>query len=72
MTGFVGATGRMPFSAFLAYFLAVGVTDLVHLSEKIKKHKNCKTHLHNSMELALLGTFDIRAQLDSVYWRNIQ
>ncbi|CAH1993196.1 unnamed protein product [Acanthoscelides obtectus] len=33
MTGFVGATGRMPFSSFLAYFSGVGVTDLVHLSE---------------------------------------
>ncbi|CAH1973746.1 unnamed protein product [Acanthoscelides obtectus] len=72
MTGFVGATGRMPFSAFLAYFSAVCVTDLVHLCEKIKKHENSKTHLHNSMELALLGTVNIRAQLDSAYWRNIQ
>ncbi|CAH1977104.1 unnamed protein product [Acanthoscelides obtectus] len=71
MTGFVGAIGRMPFSAFHAYFSAVGVTDLVHLSEKIKKHENSKTHLHNSMELALLGTVNIRAQLDSAYWRNI-
>ncbi|CAH2009985.1 unnamed protein product [Acanthoscelides obtectus] len=37
MTVFVGATGRMPFSAFLAYFSAVGVTDLVPLSEKSLK-----------------------------------
>ncbi|CAH1975482.1 unnamed protein product [Acanthoscelides obtectus] len=62
----------MPFSAFVAYFSGVGVTDLVHLSEKIKKHENSKTHLHNSMELALSGTVNIRAQLDSAYWRNIQ
>ncbi|CAH1969048.1 unnamed protein product [Acanthoscelides obtectus] len=55
MTGFVGATRRMPFSAFLAYFSAVGVTDSVHLIEKVRKHENSKTHLHNSMELALLG-----------------
>ncbi|CAH1974482.1 unnamed protein product [Acanthoscelides obtectus] len=67
MTGFVDATGRMPFSAFLAYFSGVGVTDLVHLSLKNKKHENSKTHLHNSMELALLGTVNIRAQLDSAY-----
>ncbi|CAH1976652.1 unnamed protein product [Acanthoscelides obtectus] len=72
MTGFVGATGRMTFSAFFAYFSAVGVSDLVLLSEKIKKHENSKTHLHNSMELALLGTVNIRAKLDSAYWRNIQ
>ncbi|CAH1953870.1 unnamed protein product [Acanthoscelides obtectus] len=45
----------MPFSVFLAYFSAVGVTDLVHLSEKIKKHENSKTYLHNSMKLTLLG-----------------
>ncbi|CAH1986267.1 unnamed protein product [Acanthoscelides obtectus] len=44
MTVFVGATGRMPFSAFLAYFSAVGVTDLVPQSEKIKKLENSKTH----------------------------
>ncbi|CAH1986793.1 unnamed protein product [Acanthoscelides obtectus] len=42
MTGLVGATGRMAFSAFLAYFSAVGVTDLVHPSEKIKKHETLK------------------------------
>ncbi|CAH2003339.1 unnamed protein product [Acanthoscelides obtectus] len=41
------------------------------MSEKIKKHEN-STHLHNSVELALLGTVNIRAQLDSAYWRNIQ
>ncbi|CAH1995911.1 unnamed protein product [Acanthoscelides obtectus] len=57
----------MPFSAFLAYFSGVGVTDLVHLSKKIKNYENSKTHLHNSMELALLGTVNLRAQLDSAY-----
>ncbi|CAH1995008.1 unnamed protein product [Acanthoscelides obtectus] len=72
MTGFVGTTGRMPFSDFLAYFSAVNLTDLVHLREKIKKHENSKTHLHNWMELALLGTVNIRAQLYSAYWRNTQ
>ncbi|CAH1997680.1 unnamed protein product [Acanthoscelides obtectus] len=59
MTGFAGATGRTPFSAFFAYFSAVVVTHLVHLSEKIKKQENSKTHLHNSMELALLGTSEL-------------
>ncbi|CAH1973412.1 unnamed protein product [Acanthoscelides obtectus] len=55
MTGFVGATGRMLFSTFLAYFSAVSVIDLAHLSETIKKHENSKTHFHTSVELALLG-----------------
>ncbi|CAH1996686.1 unnamed protein product [Acanthoscelides obtectus] len=32
----------MPFSAFLAYFSGVGVTDLVQLSEKIKNMKTLK------------------------------
>ena len=50
----------------------VGITDLVHLSEKIKKHENSKQHLHNEMELALLGTANIREQLDSAYWINIR
>ncbi|CAH1996009.1 unnamed protein product [Acanthoscelides obtectus] len=63
MTGFVGATGRIPFSAFLAYFSVVSVTDLVHPKEKIKKHENSKTHLHNSMELDLLGTVNIKCSV---------
>lgn len=50
----------------------VGVTDLVHLGDKIKKHSNSKTHLHNAIELALLGTTDIRSQLSSAYWKNVQ
>lgn len=50
----------------------VGVTDLVHMSEKVKKHEHSKSHLHNSIELALLGTVNIKAQLDSAYWRNVQ
>lgn len=50
----------------------VGVTDLVHLTEKIKKHELSKNHLHNEMEFALLGTVNIREQLDSAYWINLQ
>lgn len=50
----------------------VGVTDLVHLSDKVKKHETSKHHLHNEMEFALLGTVNIQAQLDTAYWVNIQ
>jgi hypothetical protein len=50
----------------------VGVIDLVHLGAKIKTHENSKKHLYNSMELGLLGSVNIRSQLDSEYWRNIQ
>lgn len=49
-----------------------GVTDLKHLSQKIKKHETCRHHLHNTIEFALLGTVNIREQLDSAYWQNIQ
>lgn len=50
----------------------IGVTDLEHLSLKIKRHENSKSHLHNCMEFALLGSTNIMAQLDSAYWVNIQ
>ncbi|XP_031335766.1 zinc finger MYM-type protein 1 isoform X2 [Photinus pyralis] len=49
-----------------------GVTDLEHLSSKIKRHENSKSHLHNCMEFALLGSPNITAQLDSAYWLNVQ
>lgn len=49
-----------------------GVRDLVHLSEKIKKHENTQTHMNNEMRFALFGKLNIQAQLDSAYWINIQ
>ncbi|KAK4875694.1 hypothetical protein RN001_012116 [Aquatica leii] len=49
-----------------------GVKDLVHLSEKIKKHENSKTHIGNEIRFALFGKINIQAQLDSAYWVNIQ
>lgn len=50
----------------------VGIRDLVHLSEKIKKHENSKTHMNCELEFALLGNVNIREQLDTAYWINIQ
>lgn len=50
----------------------VGVTDLIHLSEKIKKHEVSKTHLQNEMEFAVLGTINIREKLDSAYWISVK
>lgn len=50
----------------------IGVTDLVHLSEKIIKHEKSKQHLNNQTQLALLGTVNIQSQLDSAYWASIQ
>lgn len=49
-----------------------GVSDLVHLSEKIKKHEHSKSHITNQMRFALFGKVNIQAQLDSTYWLNIQ
>ncbi|XP_076259361.1 zinc finger MYM-type protein 1-like [Rhynchophorus ferrugineus] len=50
----------------------IGITDLEHLSLKIKRHENSKIHIHNCIEFALLGSTNIVAQLDSAYWINIQ
>lgn len=49
-----------------------GVSDLVHLSERIKSHENSKKHIINEMRLALLGTTNIQDQLNNAYWLNIQ
>lgn len=45
----------------------VGITDLNHLHEKIKKHELSKSHLQASTELALLGQVNIAQQLSSAY-----
>jgi hypothetical protein len=49
-----------------------GVNDLVHLTDRIKTHDNSKQHILNEMHLALLGTTNIQAQLDSAFWLEIQ
>ncbi|XP_030760634.1 uncharacterized protein LOC115885760 [Sitophilus oryzae] len=50
----------------------VGVTDLEHLTKKMKAHENSRNHLHNYMEFMLLGATDFKAQLNSAYWINEQ
>lgn len=49
-----------------------GVRDLIHLSEKVKKHETSRAHITNQMKFALFGKVNIQAQLDSAYWINIQ
>ncbi|PSN33785.1 hypothetical protein C0J52_17216 [Blattella germanica] len=44
----------------------VGVTDLVHLKAKIKKHENSKEHMNNVMSLSMLGKM-IQNKLNSEY-----
>ncbi|XP_042213104.1 zinc finger MYM-type protein 1-like [Homarus americanus] len=45
----------------------LGINDLKHLSEKIKKHESCKSHLDNAVKLAMLGNKSIATQLDESY-----
>ena len=44
-----------------------GVTDLKHLNDKIKKHELSNTYLNNSVSFSLLGSVNIRDQIDSGY-----
>lgn len=55
-----------------AIWTETGVKDLTHLGEKIKKHDSSQVHLQNVLSMSVLGTVDIRNQLDSVYRANIQ
>ncbi|KAG1924938.1 zinc finger MYM-type protein [Pimephales promelas] len=41
-----------------------GVTDLKHMSERIKKHERTRVHMDNSLKLAMLGRINIATQLD--------
>lgn len=44
-----------------------GVVDLVHLSQKAKKHGNCKVHLNNVISLGMLGNVNIATCLSDAY-----
>lgn len=48
-----------------------GVTDINHLSTKIKKHESSAAHIQNSLRLTLFGSVNVAAQLDSAYRRKI-
>ena len=41
-----------------------GVRVIKHLSEKVRKHENTRTHMDNSIKLAMLGRVNIATQLD--------
>lgn len=49
-----------------------GVKDLIHLSEKIKKHQRSKAHLTAKLGFNLLGKQDIRQQLNRAYRLSIE
>lgn len=48
-----------------------GLTDINHLSERVKKHQASNVHIKNVLQLALVGTVNIAEQFDSQYRRNI-
>ncbi|KAK0142686.1 Zinc finger MYM-type protein 1 [Merluccius polli] len=41
-----------------------GVTDLKHMSERIRKHERARVHMDNAVKLAMLGRICIATQLD--------
>lgn len=49
-----------------------GVKDLIHLSDKIKKHQCSKAHISAKLGFNLLGKQDIRQQLNSAYRVSIE
>ncbi|XP_078539195.1 zinc finger MYM-type protein 1-like [Lissotriton helveticus] len=48
-----------------------GVTDLKHLSDKIKKHAHSKCHMENLTRLGMLGDATIEAHISDTYRRAI-
>lgn len=49
-----------------------GVSDLAHLTQKIKKHESSQAHINSELDFNLLGKVDVRQQLDSAYRQNIK
>ena len=41
-----------------------GITDLKHLSERLKKHERSMIHMNNCVKLAMVGRMSIATQLD--------
>nr|CAH7738482.1 unnamed protein product [Callosobruchus chinensis] len=48
-----------------------GISDLHHLSEKIKKHESSRDHINSCTTFALLGKVNIMSQLSSAYRESI-
>ena len=46
---------------------SVGVSDIKHLREKVKKHRSSEKHIQSAIDFEMLGKVDIRCQLDSAY-----
>ncbi|CAH1108818.1 unnamed protein product [Psylliodes chrysocephalus] len=48
-----------------------GITDLVHIYEKIKSHENSKLHINNIFSFSLVGQSNIMTQLSLAHRQNI-
>ncbi|XP_069683566.1 zinc finger MYM-type protein 1-like [Periplaneta americana] len=48
-----------------------GVTDINHLTDRIRKHETSKSHIKNDLSLSLFGKLDIARQLDSEYRNSV-
>lgn len=51
---------------------SAGVSDLGHLSQKIKKHESSLSHINACLDLSVLGKNEIREQLSDAFRRNIE
>lgn len=49
-----------------------GMSDLKHISERVKKHDNSRAHLDCCLKLAMLGRANIAIQLDEGYHASIR
>lgn len=50
----------------------LGMTDIHHLNDRVKKHEASSCHMKNVLSLTLLGNVNVAAQLDSGYRRAIE
>lgn len=73
MSGFMVVVKLVPYFAVHAWsggdssWTKIGVTDLRHLSGKIRKHEQSSKHMNNIIDLSLLGKTITAAQIDTAY-----
>ena len=51
---------------------ATGITDLKHLSERVRKHEASQRHIENDVKVNLFGSVNIFTQLNDSYRVSIQ
>lgn len=55
-----------------ALWTKIGLTDLNHSGDRIKKHVVSAKHMRNVLQFSLFGSVNIAEQLDSAYRRNVE